>query len=321
MLVRIIKNWESPDLMRQTPDASGCWEGIRFTCDPVAECDAVAVLNRVPEPVSVCCPPGNVWVLMQEPYIRGLFDWMVEGHDQYAHVFTHHQASSAGGNKYVCSQPAVPWHVNKSYDELLNLALPDKQRPISWITSNLTSFPGHRPRMNFLAFLRSRDFPIDLYGRDINYIEDKWDGLAPYRYSLAIENSSSQDYWTEKVADCFLSWTVPIYYGCTNLEDYFPAEAFIRINIKQPEMALETIAATLASDNWAARLPALAEARRRVLGRHQFFPLMQNLIERHYKNLPKENLMLKPYRARNVFLRKMRRRLSRFIGRTLRGRV
>jgi hypothetical protein len=55
---------------------------------------------------------------MQEPYIRGLFDWMVEGHDQYAHVFTHHQASSARGNKYVCSQPAVPWHVNKSYDEL-----------------------------------------------------------------------------------------------------------------------------------------------------------------------------------------------------------
>ena len=57
---------------------------------------------------------------MQEPYIRGLFDWMVEGHDQYAHVFTHLQASSAAGDKYVCSQPAVPWHVNKSYDELLS---------------------------------------------------------------------------------------------------------------------------------------------------------------------------------------------------------
>jgi len=74
MLVRIIKNWSDPDLMRQTSGVSGCWEGIRFTCDPVEECDAVIVLNSVPEPVSVRCPPSNVWALMQEPYVRGVFD-------------------------------------------------------------------------------------------------------------------------------------------------------------------------------------------------------------------------------------------------------
>jgi len=154
---------------------------------------------------------------------------MMEGHDQYAHVFTHHPGKKTLGGKYIRSHPAVPWHVNKSYDELKKLTMPDKQKSISWITSNLTAFPGHIPRMNFLDFLRSSAFPIDLYGKGINYIEDKWDGLALYRYSLAIENSSGLDYWTEKIADCFLSWTVPIYYGCTNLEDYFPAGSFIRI--------------------------------------------------------------------------------------------
>ena len=311
MLVRIIKNWNAPDLMRQTPGISGCWGDIRFTCDPVDECDAVLVLNRVPELVAVSSAPENVWALMQEPYIRGLFDWMVEGHIQYKHVFTHHPPATLKRGKYIRCQPAVPWHVSKSYDELKRMELPDKQKSISWITSNLASFPGHKARMNFLEHLQSQNFSIDVYGKGINFIEDKWDGLAPYRYSLAIENSSGPDYWTEKVADCFLSWTVPIYYGCTNLEDYFPAGSFIRIDINQPEAALETIATILASDDWEARLPALEKARALVLDRYQFFPQMQKIIEQYYKELPKKNLELQPYRQQRNIFRKIYGRLSR----------
>lgn len=301
-------------MMRQTSGNSGNWEGIRFTCDPVDECDAVVVLNRVPETVSVHCAPDNVWALMQEPYVCGFFEWMVEGHDQYKHVFTHHLKHKTAKNKYIRCQPAVPWHVNKSYDELKNIEVPDKQKSVSWITSNLTSFPGHKLRMDFLAYMHSRAFPIDLYGKGINFIEDKWVGLLPYRYSLAIENSSGPDYWTEKLADCFLSWTVPIYYGCKNLEDYFPAESFVRIDINQPEAALETISTLLASDDWEARLPGLEKARSLVLERYQFFPQMKNLIEHHYRSLPKKRLVLQPYQRRKNSLQKIRGYLSRLIG-------
>ena len=314
MLVRIVKNWGDPNLMRQTPNYSGCWNGIHFTSAPVAECDAVIVLNHAPESESICCPPENVWALMQEPYIRGLTDWMLEGHSQYAHVFTHHPPGDLKRGKYTRCQPAVPWHINKSYDELKEQTVPDKRKSISWITSNLMLLPGHKVRMNFLEYLGTRNFPIDLYGKGINFIEDKWDGLAPYHYSLAIENSSGPDYWTEKVADCFLSWTVPFYYGCTNLEDYFPAESFIRIDITNPEAALETIASTLASDNWQARLPALEEARRLVLECHQFFPQAQRIIEHHYKDLPKRDLVLQPYRERHGLHLAIRKYVSRLIG-------
>src|SRR5687768_17715451 len=56
-----------------------------------------------------------------------------------------------------------------------------------------------------------------------------------YRYSLAIENFSGPYYWTEKVIDCYLSWTMPLYFGCTNLADYFPAESFVQIDIHRSE--------------------------------------------------------------------------------------
>ncbi len=311
MLVRVIKNWSTPDLMRQTSGYSGSWEGIRFTCDPVDECDVIIVLNYVLDTVTVRCAPDNVWALMQEPYVRGVFDWIVEGHEQYRHVFTHHLKRRTERKRYIPCQPALPWHVNKSYDELKNIKVPAKLKAISWITSNIATFPGHKARMDFLAFLRSRALPIDLYGKGISYIEDKWDGLAPYRYSLAIENSSGPDYWTEKVADCFLSWTVPIYFGCINLEDYFPAESFIRIDISQPEAALKTISTALSSNNWETRLTALEEARNLVLERYQFFPQMKKLIEDQYTNTPKKNLVLQPYRKQEKIGRRICERLSR----------
>lgn len=298
-------------MMRQTPGRTGDWGGIRFTCDQVDECDVVIVLNHLPSALPIYCAPENVWVLMQEPYIQGVFDWMMEGHEQYAKVFTHYPINSAARGKYIRCHPAVPWHVDKSYDELKKVTLPDKLRSISWITSNLKSFQGHKIRMDFLEFLQQKDFAIDIYGRGINFIEDKWDGLAPYRYSLAIENDSRQDYWTEKVGDCFLSWTVPIYYGCTNLEDYFPAKSFIWIDINHPEKAWKIIAATFNSDDWEDRLPALEEARNLILDRYQFFPQMQNVIQSCYRKLPKRNLILQPYHGRPKHFKKIRRYLAR----------
>ena len=315
MLVRIIKNWDSPDLKRQTPGTSGHWDDVQFTFDDVEECDAVIVLNTVTAPVRVYCSPDNVWALMQEPYVPGSREWMVNGHERYSYVFTHHQLPRFNQKKYIRCQPAVPWHVNKNYDELKLLNAPTKQKQLSWITSNLTLLPGHKARVDFLNFLGASNITIDIYGKGINFIEDKWDGLAPYRYSLAIENSSSPDYWTEKVADCFLSWTVPIYYGCTNLEEYFPSGAFIRIDITRPQEALEIIRNVLVSDDWDSRLHALKEARELVLDKYQFFPQACNLIERYHKKSVPKQLELHPYRERNVLLKKLRRRLSWLLGR------
>lgn len=316
MLVKIIKNWDSPNLIRQTPGSSGTWGGVQFTLDQAAECDAVIVLNRVPEEISIHCSPSNIWALMQEPYVRGKFDWMVKQHKQYAHFFTHHLKGNDVNGKYVRSHPAVPWHVEKTYDELREIETPDKLKAISWITSNKNKFPGHKQRMEFLRSIQSSSLPVDIYGRGINFIQDKWDGLATYRYSLAIENSCSTDYWTEKIADCFLSMTVPIYYGCTNIEEYFPEESFIRIDINNPGEALQIIANTLKTDDWEKRRPALNKARSMVLEQYQFFPQVKKYIEKYYRESQKKDLILTPFNKRKGIFQELRNQVSRFSPRT-----
>lgn len=278
--VKIIKNWDEPDLIRQTPGMSGIWKDIRFSFDHHAECDYLIVLNFIPDDIVIDTVPGKTWALMQEPYIANKFDWVVSGHDKFDKVFTHHVLT--GGDKYVGTQTCLPWHINKTYDSLSTLEIPAKSKTLSWITSNKRVFPGHKERMTFYEALTNRsDIELDLFGYGINPIVDKWDGLAPYKYSLAIENSSSPHYWTEKISDCLLSYSLPFYYGCTNLADYLPEDCFIQIDINQVDRTVDTINRAIAENQWEKRIDAIREARQLILNKYQLFPFIADQIERH----------------------------------------
>lgn len=275
-LVRIAKDWDWPDILRQTPGGAGVWGAVRFTLEEVAECDLLLVLNnRLRHDVRTRCPEHMVWALMQEPYHRGFTDWMVERQEAFHRVFSHHVPP--GGAHYVIAQPATPWHVNRTFDQLTTMAVPEKVHSLSWVVGRCTSLPGHRQRLAFLKIIMERgDIPISLFGRAVQPIDDKWDGLAPFHFSLAVENTVTNDYWTEKLADCFLSWTVPLYHGCPNLLKYFPADSYIPIDIGKPGEALAIIDRVVAGGvhEWRRRLPALEEARRRVLYEYQLFPFI-----------------------------------------------
>ena len=132
--------------------------------------------------------------------------------------------------------------------------------------------------MKFLRRLQDSGLDFDLFGHGFNPINNKYEGLGAYRYSLAIENYCQPHYWTEKVADCFLSWTMPIYYGCTNLSDYFPEESFMQIDIDDPGV-INQIKSIVSSDLFLRNRDAVAEARRLVLDKYQIFPFLDNMIK------------------------------------------
>ena len=67
----------------------------------------------------------------------------------------------------------------------------------------------------------------DVIGRGYNSFEKKSDGLAPYRYSIVIENVRESSYFTEKLIDAFLTETVPIYWGAPNIGEFFYTEGMI----------------------------------------------------------------------------------------------
>jgi hypothetical protein len=276
-IVRLtVETPNSEFILRQTPAGQGVWDGIQFTMQPVERCDYLLVVMRPPQPITVHCPPQHIWAIIPEPPDEE-HQMMHQGDVTYSRVYT--SDPELQGGRYIQAQPALPWHVHKSYDFLRQAGVPDKSRPLSWITSNKVAYPGHRRRMAFLDKIRDT-LDFDLYGRGFRPLEDKWDGLAPYRYSLAIENYSTPYYWSEKISDCFLAWTMPIYYGSPRISDYFPAEALVQIDIDDP-LAPEKIREAIASDRWQRNLEAIAHARQLILERYQIFPFIAQEIRQH----------------------------------------
>ncbi|MFK5281932.1 hypothetical protein ACI3PL_20485, partial [Lacticaseibacillus paracasei] len=48
------------------------------------------------------------------------------------------------------------------------------------------------------------------------------------QYGICIENFSHRGFFTEKLLDCFLMKTIPIYWGCSDIGTYFNKEGIIK---------------------------------------------------------------------------------------------
>lgn len=92
-----------------------------------------------------------------------------------------------------------------------------KNKMISFITSNKSATPSQRFRISVLNRFHNK---IACYGRGIKEIAKKIDVLREHRFCVVIENAKKDFYFSEKLIDCFVTGTVPIYCGC-DISNYF----------------------------------------------------------------------------------------------------
>lgn len=62
---------------------------------------------------------------------------------------------------------------------------------------------------------------VDCYGHGIRSVQYKTEALSDYCFSVAMENYKKDYYFSEKLIDCILSETIPIYYGCEAVREIF----------------------------------------------------------------------------------------------------
>lgn len=107
-----------------------------------------------------------------------------------------------------------------------------KNKLVSCVTSNKAFLPGHLTRLNFVSSIKDK---VDLYGRGIKEIPSKLEALRDYMFSVAIENNTSADdyYFTEKITECFLTGTIPIYHGCPNIGEFFDERGILSFNTEE----------------------------------------------------------------------------------------
>ena len=279
MLVYVQNNYTYPNLLRQTPGFGGKWKDIQFTFDDREQADLIIVINHPTKDIDMTCKKGGKILLIQEPpYERNRY---LKLHFRFYDLIVSGFPKSPGFNM-LNKQAALPWHVDMSYDELSALSIKnskDKQDHASFITSNSNIYPEHKTRLDFIDYMKQQSFAFDLFGRGFNPIGNKLEGLLPYKYAIAAENYIANDYFTEKIIDAFLAFSMPIYYGCPNIHTYFPPEAVLVVDLNKPQESLEKIKEAIANKRWDKNKEAIIHARELILNKYQFFPAMYELIQ------------------------------------------
>lgn len=109
---------------------------------------------------------------------------------------------------------------------------------------------------------------IDVYGTGYTSLTDKLDILKFCKYHFAIENSSINGYFTEKILDCFLTETYPIYWGAPDIRCFFEPESMILID---HDLDFVDLSEYLNDAAMHLRQEALLESKRRALADYNPF--------------------------------------------------
>lgn len=132
-------------------------------------------------------------------------------------------------------QPAEYWVQTEQVDGFIK-----KSFACSLIASAKNKLAGHKLRHQLVRWVKDEAIECEVLGRGYRPFEKKVDGLLPYYYSVVIENIEETHYFSEKLLDAFISGTVPIYWGATNIRDYFdPAGMVVCKDLAELKSALQ----------------------------------------------------------------------------------
>lgn len=173
----------------------------------------------------------NILHLLEPSEYFGLHEWAIKNQDQFQLILTWDDKVLNNCPQAMYVPFGSTWLQPDQYTKPRT-----KKLELAHLAGKLQMSYGHSLRHEILA--RQDEIKINkrffhTYGsRDI--IEQarigKEEVFADSMFNVAIENFSHRGYFTEKLLDCFLFKSIPIYWGCSNVGDYFNTLGIIQIS-------------------------------------------------------------------------------------------
>jgi len=262
------------------------WGACAFVFNPLEKnYDWLVIIDDIPKIIPnkvepLTCSKENTILVTTEPssitrYGRAFskqFNYLITNQDEK--VLPHKNA--------IRSQTGMRWYYGKDYDSIVSTTDLHKTKKISTICSDKQQgHTLHKLRYEFTKIMEARIPELKRFGRGFKWIETKAEALDEYEFHVAIENHFAPNVWTEKLADAFLGFTVPIYYGCPNVYDYFPEDSLIQIDLYDVEGSIAKIKEIIATEGeYERRLDAVKEARRRVIEEYNLLAMINTIVEK-----------------------------------------
>lgn len=267
----------------------GGYEDVVFTFDPDdRDYDFLVIYEDFPPQIgerkilrseTLACPKSQTILITTEPSsirIDGL-NYL----SQFGEIWTS-RSFDIKSTTYLASKgcrvnnciagnpPPLRWFYGRDMDGTNHLTLeqiasetPAKTRTLSTVTSNKAmAHTVHAKRLEFVTALKRRlGDKLNLYGRGFQDVRDKHEAMSKYRYHIAIENHVQSGHVTEKLTDCFLSLSLPFYFGAPDYHKHYPSDAVIPIDIFDIDKSESIIREAIATDQYVKRLTALKRAK------------------------------------------------------------
>ena len=238
---------KKPDNVRYVKNQTK-WDGITIFTDKM-----LGAVDQVESPIKVA------WLI--EPYdlIPYMYDQIKTIEDKFDFVLTYEETLLKHNPDiykfHPCDCSGIEFHSHK---------LHEKTKLVSMIYSEKTWLFGHRLRHIIAKTLipQMGYDKIDFFGRATpNPLELKSEGTNPYMFQIAIENAQRRFYFADKIYDCFVTGTVPIYWGAPNIGDFFDMRGILTFNHPNE---LKEILESLSPEKYESMLDGVKENFERV---------------------------------------------------------
>ena len=166
---------------------------------------------------------------------KNTYKKILEIEDKFDYILTYDEEllkRSPKYLKYIVGQSRIPDEVAKIYP---------KTKGVSMIASWKRDTEGHKLRHQIIKELQPK-YNFDVWGSGYRPFEDKLEPLKDYKYSICVMNSSADNFFTEVLLDCFRVGTIPIFWGCPNINEYFSSNGMIHFEtIKELDNILSKV--------------------------------------------------------------------------------
>jgi hypothetical protein len=173
----------------------------------------------------------NIIVLAEPNEYFGLHDWVLQNKDIFSVILTWDDKILNTCENSIFLPFGSTWFKTNQYEKVH-----DKKFEIAHLCGTLLKSYGHQMRHEILDREFEFKMPTNFYKTIGNrHIEDdarigKETVFGNSQFGIAIENFSHRGYFSEKILDCFLMKTIPVYWGCSNIGDFFNVDGIVKFD-------------------------------------------------------------------------------------------
>jgi len=163
----------------------------------------------------------------------GHHDWLINHYHLFSLILTWSDKVLNNCPNAIFQPFGSTWLSDIQYSSLFPT---EKQFVVSHLRGNLLKTHGHHHRYEIHE--RMREISLPLRFRDTDGLREnpelcaiaKMELFGDAQFGIVIENTSRRGYFTEKIMEMFLLKTIPIYWGCSNIGDFFDIDGIIEFS-------------------------------------------------------------------------------------------